>query len=179
MISSSNSINEFINKEKQKIEEKEKIAEKLSREIEKTIKQNKIQPTSQLFQGILGVKHLMQDTLVDNKDYIVFGSPEKSVSIMGETFWRNYEIKRIGQGMKVKMLFNEDLRAFGRTIPAKNTEIKYLPKKFDGLIETIVYGNKVAIIVWTEKPTITLINDEHVANEYRKYFEIIWKNAKV
>jgi hypothetical protein len=39
-------------------------------------------------------------------------------------------------------------------------------------------GDKVAICVFSEEPYAFLIEDEKVAESYKKYFELLWKQAK-
>ena len=69
---------------------------------------------------------------------------------------------------------------------SKNTEqvklayskFRYIPDEFTAPTTTFVYGNKTAIIIWSEIPIATLIISKEVAESYRKYFELLWKNAK-
>ncbi|MBI5391011.1 hypothetical protein HZB02_05980 [Candidatus Woesearchaeota archaeon] len=131
-----------------------------------------------ILRGVRGLKLLFHDTLKKGKDYVVFGAPQLSLEIMGETFWKNYNLKREEQNIRVDMIFSDDLRQWGRSIKNKMTNIRFLPKQFDGLSETMIYGDHVAMIVWTEKPIATLIQDASLAESYRRYFQLLWKQAK-
>lgn len=175
---SSEAIVEIIKKKEDEIQQQYKIARKISKEIKRNIKIRETTSETCILQGIEGIRELMKDTLKAGKDHIVYGAPETSLRIMGEYFWENYTLKRREKKIKVKMIFNNELKSFSRIIMDKLTEIRYLPKQFDNLTETTVYGNKVAITVWAEKPITTLIHDERIANAYRKYFELLWKIAK-
>ena len=179
MFSSPESVIELIKAEERKVADKRELAKKLTKEIEQQIKKVEIKPKSRLIQGTLGIRDIMSDTLKVSKDYIAYGAPGISSEIMGEHFWKNYGLKRKEKNIKVRLIFNDDLRAFGKTILDSHTQIRYLPKQFDTLTETTIYGNKVAIMVWTEKPITVLIEDENVAKAYSKYFEILWKMAKL
>lgn len=178
-LSSPEAIIELMKIKRGEFEKKEKLAKKLSLEIKREIYQSKLKSTAQLYQGKLGIREIMNDTLKVDKDYIVYGAPKSSVELMGETFWKNYTLKRKEKTLIVKMLFNEELRNFGNSLINNYTKIKYLPKQFDSLTETTVYGNKVAIMVWTEKPITVLIEDDNVAKAYKKYFEVLWKIARL
>jgi len=177
--SSSEAIIELMKIKRGEFEKKEKLAKKLSLEIKKEINQSKEKSTAQLYQGKLGIRDIMKDTLKVGKDYIVYGAPKSSVELMGETFWKNYTLKRNEKKLIVKMLFNEELRNFGNSLINNYTKIKYLPKQFDSLTETTVYGKKVAIMIWTEKPITVLIEEDNVAKAYKKYFEVLWKIARL
>jgi hypothetical protein len=76
------------------------------------------------------------------------------------------------------MIFHKSLRNWKTQMPKSIIELKFLNEPFEPLTETTIYGNKVAFVVWTEKPIVTIINNEHVANSYRQVFDILWRQAK-
>ena len=174
-------ISRFLDKEEQMIKTKKQIAEVVKREISKlqakSKKSKKIQEAT-MFRGVNGLRVLFKDTLNVGKDYYVFGAPESSVDIMSSIFWKNYNLKRIENRINVKMIFNDNLREWSKKIKNKYTYIKFLPKEFDPLSETMIYGDKTAIIIWTEKPIAILIQDRNLAENYGQYFRILWKQAK-
>ncbi len=81
-------------------------------------------------------------------------------------------------GIKAKMIFHRSLRHWGKTIPKEIIELRFFDENFEPLTETTVYGTKVAFVVWTDKPIVTIINNEHVANSYRQIFNLLWKMSK-
>ncbi|MBI4980080.1 hypothetical protein HZC30_00815 [Candidatus Woesearchaeota archaeon] len=171
-------ITEMLDKEQEQLNERKKLAEELKSEAVKLKSIHKLPQEAMIYRGIRGLKVLFKDTLNVGRDYYVIGAPRISLELMGSTFWENYNLKRVQKKIVVKMLFNEDLRRWSKVIQSKKTIIRFLPKKFDGLTETIIYGDKVAFIVWTEKPIATLIQDRHLAANYRKYFQALWEQAK-
>jgi len=56
------------------------------------------------------------------------------------------------------------------------SENRKLPLEFASPTTTIVYGNKIGIVVWTEIIRIILITNNNLAKAYNKYFEIMWNN---
>jgi sugar-specific transcriptional regulator TrmB len=172
-------ITEMLDKEQEQLNEKKKLAEELKNEAIKLKSSHHVQQEATIYRGVRGLKVLFNDTLNVGSDYYVIGAPRSSLELMGSAFWENYNLKRVQKKIVVKMLFNEDLRRWSKIIQSKKTIIKFLSKKFDGLTETIIYGNKVAFIVWTEKPIATLIQDPHLASNYRKYFHALWGQAKI
>ena len=43
---------------------------------------------------------------------------------------------------------------------------------------TWIYGDKVAIVVWTkDQPMSTLIRSKEVANSYKQFFEVLWNDS--
>ncbi len=76
------------------------------------------------------------------------------------------------------MIFHKSLRSWIDLMPKDITEVRFFDEKFEPLTETTIYGNKVAFVVWIEKPIVTIINNEHVAESYRQIFDLLWKQAK-
>lgn len=173
-----NSILDMIEKEQKKLNEKKEIGKGLVEDISKIMPKKEDLQEAKIYRGVNGLKVFFKDTLEEGKDYYVFGAPKESIYIMSSTFWENYNLKRENKKVTVKMIFNDDLREWSTKIKSKLTKIKFLPKKFDTLSETIIYGDKVGIIVWTDKPIVTLIKDKILSLAYKKYFNILWNEAK-
>ena len=57
-------------------------------------------------------------------------------------------------------------------------EVRFLSKEFDNPAPAMIYGDEVAITVWSETPIVTLIRSKEVANRYKSYFNLLWKMAK-
>jgi len=172
-------ISDMLEKEQRALDEKMHVADKIKKQVSQYLAAKKEHQEAMIFRGIKGMKQLLQDTITGGNDYYVFGAPQVSVEIMGSAYWKNYNLKREERKIIIKMVFNEDLREWSKNIKSTMTKIRFLPKKFDSLTETMIYGDKVAIIVWTEKPIATVIRDRNLAHAYKKYFGILWKEAKI
>jgi hypothetical protein len=107
-----------------------------------------------------------------------FGAPQESIDIMGETFWRNLQVRRLEAGVSAKLIFNPSIKDYGETIKNKLTEIRYFERDFEPMSETHIQGDEVGIIVWTKDPILFLIKDKLVAQAYTKFFDKMWKSAK-
>ena len=57
-------------------------------------------------------------------------------------------------------------------------EVRYLPAGYGSYAATNIYGNKVAIILWTENPFAILIEEKKLADGYRSFFKFLWEHAK-
>lgn len=49
---------------------------------------------------------------------------------------------------------------------------------FEPLTETIIRGDTIGIIVWTEKPIGILIKNATAAKSYDQYFQVPWMKKK-
>lgn len=175
-IASPNALIQLFEEQKKEIEQKKKLAEKISKEINQAIKKIPYKREATIYKGVKAIKSFYKETL-EGKDYVVFGAPKESVKIMGDYFWENYTQKRIANKIRVRMIFNPSLRDFRNKLKNKFTEIKYFKQDFEPLTETHIQEDKVAIVVWTEEPILFLIKDKFVADNYRQYFKNIWKKA--
>lgn len=176
-MASSEILVEFFEEQEKELKTKKDKAKNLAKEIDTLKKDFPIEQEATIYKGIKGLKSFYNQTL-HKGDFLVFGSPKESVEIMGETFWRNYDIKRKEKRISAKLIFNSSLRWWGETIKNKYTDVRYFDKDFEPLTETNIQGDEVGIIVWTEEPILFLIQDKNVAESYRKFFEGMWKVSK-
>jgi len=43
---------------------------------------------------------------------------------------------------------------------------------------TNIYGDKIAIIIWTDEPEGIIIENALAAKAYKSYFDFMWKHSK-
>jgi len=134
----------------------------------------------EIFKGKRGIKQLYTTLLNSGgKEYNSFGGGSDVTETMTKTWWRNHHIKRIDKKIKAKQVFDESIRKFGNELgKLPITTIRFLPKEHAQLQETIIIGDYVGIVIFTDEPYGILIKDKAVAEGYRKQFEILWKVAK-
>ncbi len=175
-------LTDFLDKQQQSLDEKKKIAEKLKKEVKKQFDTAQEKQESVILRGKKAVKLIMKDVVDTNEPYISFGAPVASNDVMGKAFWRGIAVRMHEQKQPVQLLFNESLRDWGQELvdvfgyPGR--ELKYMTYPSEPITQTMVYGTKVAIMVWVEKPIVTLINNKDVADSYREFFKVLWAQAK-
>jgi HTH-type transcriptional regulator, sugar sensing transcriptional regulator len=137
-------------------------------------------PQSTMFQGTRGVKELISLMLeTDSKEYLAYGGGIKSDEVLGTAFWGLHQKNRIKKNIKAELIFSLSLKSWGNKIKRlRLTDVRYTEKVFEDLTETIICGNKVAIIIYAEKPFGFLIEEERVADSYARFFQLLWKQIK-
>ena len=162
------------------LDEKKARIQKILPELELKQKRQEEKPRATIFEGIRGVKELINLILeTKSKDYYILGGTIKSNHLLGEYFWDNFHRKRIEKKIKGKLLFHNSLKNWGKELnKRKLTHVKYTDREFEELTETLICGNKVAILIYLEKPFGFLIEEISVANSYKKLFELLWKTSK-
>jgi len=74
---------------------------------------------------------------------------------------------------KERLLYAEGFKS-----PNTYANIRYLQKEFTQPIRTMVSGDKVFIVDFTEPMTTIIIHKKEIAQAYKKQFELLWKIAK-
>jgi len=108
------------------------------------------------------------------KEILVYGGTGKSYDTL------EYELPHIAKKtsllkMKGRIITSEKLKKHPFT-KLPNFKIKYIEELTPS--STMIFGNKVSINVFEEKPFVIMIENKSVAESYRKYFEQLWKTAR-
>lgn len=163
------------------IENKKKRFEEILPELKEKQKIAIKSTFGEIFKGKKGINQMYM-TLLNSKgkEYNTFGGGSKvTYDVMGETWWISLHTKRIAKKIKSRQVFDETIRDYGNQLNKRSfTIIKFLPKEYAQLQETIIIGDYVGIAIFTENPYGILIKDKVVADSYRKQFEILWKKAR-
>lgn len=167
-------IESLIQEDERIVIERKKQAQELISDIKKI--QPKVNETSQteLLLGKQSIRQLFQSIINKKEPYSVIGTPIESEQILGNVFWENFHIKQKEQKIKARLIFNPSLHFWKPN--NSNLKIKYLD--VEPLTETIIFKDKIIIIVWTQDPSATIIKSRTVAKSYQEFFELLWKQAK-
>ncbi|MAF35596.1 hypothetical protein CL622_00580 [archaeon] len=133
-----------------------------------------------IYKGKKGISEIYTQILnTKGKEYNTFGGGRKvTYDIMGKTWWKNLHTKRIARKIRSRQIFDESIRAFGNELNKRPySQVKFLSQDFAQLTETVIRGDTVGIIIFTEHPYGLIIKDLTVAESYQKNFELLWKKA--
>jgi sugar-specific transcriptional regulator TrmB len=126
------------------------------------------------FRGKQGIKTVFEDQIRDGKDVYIMGASPVARELI-KYYLPHYTTKRIAAKMKLHLLYYDKRQAVDK-IPF--SKVKYLPKKYDSLVSTNIYGNKCVIIIWLpHDPVAILIKQPDVARAFKGYFEMLWALA--
>ncbi|MEK6889392.1 MAG: helix-turn-helix domain-containing protein [Nanoarchaeota archaeon] len=163
------------------LEEKKRKFEEIIPELERRKKEAKEKKEAVTFMGKKGLNQMYTQLINSGgKEYNTFGGGKNvTYDVMGEIWWRNFHIKRIAKKIRSRQIFDETLRNYGEELNKLSyTKIRFLPKEFEQLTETIIIGDCVGIAIFTENPYGVVITDKTVVEGYKKQFELIWKLTK-
>ena len=78
----------------------------------------------------------------------------------------------------LKIVYSEKVKDKKAKAKFPITEMKFHSYPYDTPATTWVYGDKVAIIVWSDQSLATLIRSKEVADSYHQFFQALWKDSK-
>ncbi|MCK5334459.1 MAG: helix-turn-helix domain-containing protein [Candidatus Aenigmarchaeota archaeon] len=155
------------------LKEKEEELEKIMPVLKKIHSAPKEKHNVTLYYGYKGVKTVFMDIIRDGKDNDVFGD-EGQLSNRRPAFAKYFVRWQDKKNIKTRLVS-------GLKTPkkySKGTTYKYLPLPTLSPVATNIYGNKIAIIIWTEPPEAIIIENKTSAESYKNYFEFLWSAAK-
>lgn len=132
---------------------------------------SKLRHNVKLYKGVRGVKSVLKDILATGKPNVLFGSEgqlEERLPSFAERFLRDLKRRRI----KVRSIVRED-----RAEAGAHATVRTVPRSVESPVVTNIYGNKIALIIWSTPPEAVVIEHEQAAAAYRSYFEFMWSAA--
>ncbi|VVC00162.1 Sugar-specific transcriptional regulator TrmB [uncultured archaeon] len=130
-----------------------------------------------VFKGKNGLKSIFEELLKSRANYDLFGSAEKFKEIL-PYYYPIYQRKKAENKVQCRGIYSENERG-KEYVKEFIGEARFLHKEFvNQLSTTMVYDPNVAIIIWKENPIGIVIKSPEVAESYKRYFEMLWANAK-
>jgi len=168
------SINALIEKDKHDVEHKARHMRALLGELERLPKEEPADAS--VYSGVQGVRVALNKLLELRSDYVSYGAPQESETVMTETFWLNFHQKQEELGIRVRLLFNDSLRAWATKVDNPHVTMRFLGE-IEPLAQTIICKDHVIIIIWTANPSATVLVNNALAHSYLQIFEMLWKKA--
>jgi SAM-dependent methyltransferase len=102
------------------------------------------------------------------------GNPNSSEVV---SFFLKTVENRSRQGIKTKIIFNDDARNIGKDFELLDlVDVRYMPLGIAPKMGFDIYGDATGMMDWSNpsNPRVILIEDKSITNSYREYFEILW-----
>ena len=125
------------------------------------------------YRGVQGIKSIFEDQIQDGKDVYIIGASHNTKQII-KFYLPHYTSKRTKKKIKLHAIYAGEKHAS----PIPLASVRYLPESFASPVSTNIWGNKVAIFIWSPDPIAIVIQQPDVAKAYRNYFDLLWKIAK-
>lgn len=172
---------DFLKEKENDLKKKEEQLAQIIPKLKAEFEEKKYKPIAEVFEGVKGLKTFMNWTLKEMEQgecIDILGVPraanEKLQAYLIE--WNKIRIKK---GIKMRILYNQDCREFGiKREKMKLTEVKYMKQEFETPAWIDIFQDYVVTLNVHGNPVCFLIKNKESADSYRKYFEIMWKQAE-
>jgi hypothetical protein len=156
------------------LEEKEQYVNEIMPQMLSLFSKTKEKEETNFYKGKNGLKTVFEEQLAVGKEILILGASPLAYEIL-QFYFKWFDKRRVENRIKARIIFNKTERK--PRIPY--SEIRFLPEKYSSPLAVNIYGDKVAIILWSkEKPFAVVITQKEIADGYRKHFELMWKIAK-
>ena len=155
------------------IKEKEDIAKEILPKLYDLHREKKVKGQVRLFKGHKGIKSVLQDIVREGEENCIFGS-EGQLEEKMPSYKRSF----------VRLLKQNDIKLRELIRSGRDDEletprdIRFIPISNKSPVVTNIYGNKIAIIIWSKPPEAIIIENKDAAKSYKDLFEFMWENAK-
>jgi len=133
-----------------------------------------------IFEGPKAARTIFNDvlnTLKKGEEHLVIGISE-SDSGLGE-FIKKWDEKRVKKGIKKRIIITEkEDRWLDYYKKQPLTKVKSIPGLLNARFTINVYGDKAALVIWGRYPTYILIDKKEVAENFRDYFNFLWRLSR-
>ncbi len=162
------------------LEEKKKRLEILIPDLKKLHQEKREKTKATIHQGKKAIRKLINYMLdSNNKEFLSYGAAKKSEEVLGDFFWQNINMRRMKEKTQTKMIFHTSLEKRAKELnKLPFMKIRLTDKSFEEMVETMIIGEKVAIVIYLEDPIGILIEEPLVARSYKKFFNLLWKQSK-
>ncbi len=167
----------LIKEEQEKLKDKEDGLKSILPELLSSRNFAVVKEDIRIYRGRKSRRIIFEDILRSAKENLVLGAHRPSK--FSEIYLRNWHKKRIKAGVVDKLIYDEPCAFAKELAKLPLTKIKFLPKKIHMNNAINIYGNKVAMLLWSNnQPVAVLIDNEKVADDFRNHFRLLWKISK-
>jgi len=125
------------------------------------------------YKGKTGLKAVFEDEIEMGKEILIIGASPLAYEIL-QFYFKWFDKRRKENKIRTRVIFNKK----DEKLKIPLSEIRYLPQKYVSPLAINIYGDKVAIILWSkENPLAIVIKNKEISEGYKKYFELMWKTA--
>jgi len=130
------------------------------------------------FQGLKSIREELMRTLKQGDALLVFGAP-RIANEKWESWFLNFHRKREARGIKLKIIYNSNARDYGEIRKKfKLTQVRYLPNELISPNWIDIYNDAVLFCFVLKTTLALLVRDKSLADSFKSYFNIMWKESK-
>ncbi|MFH1053398.1 MAG: helix-turn-helix domain-containing protein [Candidatus Woesearchaeota archaeon] len=158
------------------LKEKQDHLLKVMPELDKLAKFTKEEVKVEVYKGKEGLKTVMLECVRVGDEVLGMGLDDimwkKELPIFIDQYQRMIREKNIHERILTKV--NP-----GYLFDQKQTHYKFIPEDLFSPTHTLVYGNKIQMVIFEPTLTTILIDNKKLADAYRKHFNVLWEQESM
>lgn len=156
------------------IKEKEQYIKEIMPKMMEMFTKTKEKEETNFYKGKAGLKTVFEDQLETGKEILVIGASPLAYEIL-QFYFKWFDKRRAENKIKTRIIFSSS----DKKIRVPYSELRFLPEKYSSPLAVNIYGDKVALILWSkENPLAIVIKNREISQGYAKYFDFMWKEAR-
>ncbi|MCX6707386.1 MAG: hypothetical protein NT001_04580 [Candidatus Woesearchaeota archaeon] len=168
---------DYLKEREEKIKEQETQIQELIPLILKLKQPKQEELKAEIYGGKEGLKTLLDDMLNERKTIYYLGYSGITKQIL-PYFYIHWHKRRAKLKIKRKIISKEQMRD-NEAVKLPLTEVKFLPDSYNIPISTMIYGDKMWVLIPSDNDHISLlIESKKLSQSFINYFEQLWKIAK-
>jgi HTH-type transcriptional regulator, sugar sensing transcriptional regulator len=164
------------------LKEKERKFREIIPLMEKRKKEASDLQHAKIYEGFKAIKAMYEDILEDlTKDsfYYVFPFKQEYVDTpLAQRFLRKIHLQLSEFEVDDRMITHSSIRKEFRKNYSNIKGVKFRFTDMEIPLGLIIMDNKVINVIWGERPTAVEIQSRQIAEQYKKFFLDMWKQAK-
>jgi sugar-specific transcriptional regulator TrmB len=176
---------EMLKEELQEKEEEIKTKKEELNEILPSLKEiyesHEIKQDAEILQGVKGIKTFVERLLERTKKgetIYILGSPTEAGEKL-EPYYLDWHERRIQKEVTCKIIYNSNAKEYAQSRKKmKLTQARILPPELITPVAIDFNNEEVGILVFGKSPLCFSIRNLEIIENYKKYFEYLWKQAK-
>ena len=155
------------------VKEKEEQAQEILPALQNRLKQVEDKPIVEVYEGKEGFKTILMKMLKTGKTIYGIGASEeweKRFPIKIQQYMKEREKRRI----RGKLLYTRGTKV----IEHRLNEIRFLPKESSQPSTIAIFGDNVAVFMWTDPLVATVTKSRQLSKSFKKYFDVLWESSR-
>lgn len=176
-------LQDFLEQKESEIAQERQLIASLLPSLSARYKKTEEEADVEVFYGWRGLKTVflsLENSMSKKDESLVFGASIGKNPKQADIFFRSHQQRVEKQGYKVRIIFNDDMRArkdrYKYYVGHGKHGIRFLHSRT--LTELYVYKKSVLFLLLLEKPIAINVKSAEVVSSFRQFFETMWKEAK-
>lgn len=170
---------DYLNKQEKKIKTNKQLLKEIIPHLHK-LKNKGVLQESEIFMGLKGIKtayEVLTKNHSKDEPLLYFYVHDKKYAKIADLIYDQVFHYFKKKGIKLKGIGSLDFKnSKDYSKPPSFIDLRFVSFPLPGTLD--IYGDKVLQLAWGETPTAILIHSKEIADNYRKYFDEVWKIAK-